>query len=134
MWSRVSLRRFSSHLAGLLKDHEWALRGMALRVDHCPGDLERIVVPSTLRFEATRGLFWDGPRNFEPAQMTRTTPELAPPFKLPRYVTRETLATTHDLTCTGPIHGGSSVECLELEPSAPKPTLDPNLRSHKSLN
>ncbi|GBN58173.1 hypothetical protein AVEN_168470-1 [Araneus ventricosus] len=38
-----------------------------------------ILVILTSRFEATQWLFWEAPRNFEPHQMTRTTPEPAPP-------------------------------------------------------
>ncbi|GBM19737.1 hypothetical protein AVEN_888-1 [Araneus ventricosus] len=54
----------------------------------------------TSRFEATRGLFWDGPRNLNRGQMTRATPELEPPS--PNFHTTPTgghLATTYDLTC-----------------------------------
>ncbi|GBM56548.1 hypothetical protein AVEN_38701-2-1, partial [Araneus ventricosus] len=33
----------------------------------------------TFRFEETRRLFWDGPRNLNHGQMTRTTPVLTLP-------------------------------------------------------
>ncbi|GBM69698.1 hypothetical protein AVEN_212276-1, partial [Araneus ventricosus] len=69
--------------------------------------LEICLVILASRFEVTRGLFWNSPRNFEPGgQMTRTTPELEPLAK----PTGGRLATTHDLTRNRPIHGGSSVE------------------------
>ncbi|GBM50875.1 hypothetical protein AVEN_178144-1 [Araneus ventricosus] len=40
------------------------------------------LVKLTSRFEATRGLFWDGPHHFEDDQMTRTILEsVSPPPK-----------------------------------------------------
>ncbi|GBM21467.1 hypothetical protein AVEN_161074-1 [Araneus ventricosus] len=45
----------------------------------------------TSSFEATRGLFCDGPRNFNRGQMTRTTPELESPLSnLPHHTSERT--------------------------------------------
>ncbi|GBM50111.1 hypothetical protein AVEN_185497-1 [Araneus ventricosus] len=57
----------------------------------------------TSRFEATRGLFWDGRRNFEPRSDDEATPELVPLF--PNFHATPTggrLTTTYDLTCSRP--------------------------------
>ncbi|GBM43032.1 hypothetical protein AVEN_215166-1 [Araneus ventricosus] len=56
----------------------------------------------TSRFEATRGLFWGGPRNFEP----RSDDEdgvWAGTFlaRLPRRTSGGRLATTYDWACSG---------------------------------
>ncbi|GBO29352.1 hypothetical protein AVEN_149995-1, partial [Araneus ventricosus] len=60
---------------------------------------------------ATRGLFWDGPRHFGPRSDGEDDTRADTPS--PNFRTTSEggyLATTYDLTATGPIHGGSSVE------------------------
>ncbi|GBL74255.1 hypothetical protein AVEN_235256-1 [Araneus ventricosus] len=55
------------------------------------------------RFEATRRLFWDGPHNFQPLQMPKTTPELAP--SCPNFrTTWRTFGPTYDLMCNTPTY------------------------------
>ncbi|GBL89504.1 hypothetical protein AVEN_105750-1, partial [Araneus ventricosus] len=62
------------------------------------------LISLTSRFEATRGLFCDGPRNFEPlSDDAKTTPELPPPS--PNFhatPTARRLPTTYDLACNRP--------------------------------
>ncbi|GBM09333.1 hypothetical protein AVEN_135061-1 [Araneus ventricosus] len=74
----------------------------------------------TSRFEATRGLFWDGPHILNRGQMTRTTNELAPPspsFKLPHNTSGR--AFSPDVHQTR-LYDDSAVESvLNLEPSTP---------------
>ncbi|GBL92757.1 hypothetical protein AVEN_213694-1 [Araneus ventricosus] len=74
----------------------------------------------TIRFAATRGLFWDGPRNFEP----RSDDEDDTPS--PNFHATPTggrLATTYDLSCDRPhtrrIFGG--IGFRTRNPPAPKP-------------
>ncbi|GBM99918.1 hypothetical protein AVEN_248275-1 [Araneus ventricosus] len=79
----------------------------------------------TSRFEATRGLFWDGPRNFEPRSDDEDdTYELAPPS--PNFHATAAggrLTTTYDLTCNRPhtrrIFSGIGIRTWN--PPAPKP-------------
>ncbi|GBM10508.1 hypothetical protein AVEN_109308-1 [Araneus ventricosus] len=62
---------------------------------------------STSRFVATQGLFWDGPRHFEPPQMTMKTSEIV--TTLLNYRTTSAggcLTPTYDLTS----NSDSSVE------------------------
>ncbi|GBN27949.1 hypothetical protein AVEN_179275-1 [Araneus ventricosus] len=70
------------------------------------------------RFEATRGLFWDGSRNFEPQSDDEedTRAGTSPP-NFDTIPGGGRLASTYDLTCNRPtyIHGGSSVES-DFEP------------------
>ncbi|GBN70497.1 hypothetical protein AVEN_256454-1 [Araneus ventricosus] len=80
----------------------------------------------TSRFEATRGLFGDGPRNFEPRSHDedRTTSELAIPS--PNFHATPTggrLATTYDLTCNRPHTQRifSEIGFRTWNPPAPKP-------------
>ncbi|GBN10887.1 hypothetical protein AVEN_251427-1 [Araneus ventricosus] len=49
-----------------------------LRLSIHGGELVSLVI-LTSRFGTTRGLFWDGLVILDRSQMTRTTPELAPP-------------------------------------------------------
>ncbi|GBO24501.1 hypothetical protein AVEN_145064-1 [Araneus ventricosus] len=78
----------------------------------------------TAHFEATRGLFWDGPRNFEPRSddeddTCADTP--SPNFHATPAGGR--LATTYDLMCSRPharrIFGGIGFRAWN--PPAPKP-------------
>ncbi|GBN62819.1 hypothetical protein AVEN_129494-1, partial [Araneus ventricosus] len=60
-------------------------------------------VPLTSHFEATRELFWDGPRQLNRGQMARSTPELAPPSPSFRITPAGGLFTpTHDLAFNRP--------------------------------
>ncbi|GBN38764.1 hypothetical protein AVEN_47561-1 [Araneus ventricosus] len=82
----------------------------------------RVILSS--RFEATRRQFWDGPRNLNLGQMTRTTPELAP--LSPNFHATPTggrLTTTYNLTCNGPHTRRifSGIGFRTWRPSAPKP-------------
>ncbi|GBO00223.1 hypothetical protein AVEN_186615-1 [Araneus ventricosus] len=62
------------------------------------------------RFEATQGLFWDGPRNFEPRSDTRTS-ELAPPLKSLHHNSEKTFDPLRMILCaTALIYDGSSEE------------------------
>ncbi|GBO34291.1 hypothetical protein AVEN_32896-1 [Araneus ventricosus] len=57
----------------------------------------------TSSFEATRGLFWDGPRNFEPWSDDEDDTRAGTPS--PNFHTTPTegcLATTYDLVCNRP--------------------------------
>ncbi|GBN45487.1 hypothetical protein AVEN_20430-1 [Araneus ventricosus] len=57
----------------------------------------------TSRFEATRGLFWADLAIFNLGLMTRTTPELEPPFQASAPHRWENVWTpTYDLTCNRP--------------------------------
>ncbi|GBM25343.1 hypothetical protein AVEN_232473-1 [Araneus ventricosus] len=92
---------------------------MAIATCNCLLGFSLVILTS--RFEATRGLFWDGPRNFEPGQMTRATPELAPPS--PNFHATPTggrLATTYDLACNRP-RIFSGIGFRTWNPPAPKP-------------
>ncbi|GBM36232.1 hypothetical protein AVEN_97592-1 [Araneus ventricosus] len=65
----------------------------------------------TFRFEAIRELHWNGPRYFKPRSDDEADPRAGIP--LPSFHTKAAvgrLTTTYYLTCTGPIHDGSSVE------------------------
>ncbi|GBM18105.1 hypothetical protein AVEN_220505-1 [Araneus ventricosus] len=81
------------------------------------------LVTLTSRFEATRGIFWDGPRILNLRQVTRTTPELA--LTSPKFhatPTGEGLATAYDLRNrphTRRIIGG--IGFRTWNPPAPKP-------------
>ncbi|GBM60446.1 hypothetical protein AVEN_117962-1 [Araneus ventricosus] len=71
-------------------------------------------------FKATRDYFWDGSRILDLCQMTRTTLELTPISKLPRYTSERAFDPLRMIKrATGPIHDGSSVE-TGFEPSDPK--------------
>ncbi|GBL83508.1 hypothetical protein AVEN_196355-1 [Araneus ventricosus] len=70
----------------------------------------------TFRFEATRGLFWDEPRNFEPRSYNE--PELASPLQTSKPHQREGVRpcnTPH----TPRIFGG--IGFRSWNPPAPKP-------------
>ncbi|GBM80018.1 hypothetical protein AVEN_203781-1 [Araneus ventricosus] len=57
----------------------------------------------TPRFEATRGLFWDGPRHFEPRADDEDDAWAGTPrSNLPHQSMGERLATTYDLMCNRP--------------------------------
>ncbi|GBN74076.1 hypothetical protein AVEN_105390-1 [Araneus ventricosus] len=80
----------------------------------------------SIRFEATLGLFCDGPRNFEPRQMTKTTPELSPLHQA---------STPHQREDVGPFYVCFSVKLAQnttylqwnrlrtSKPLTPRPTL-----------
>ncbi|GBM13365.1 hypothetical protein AVEN_159783-1 [Araneus ventricosus] len=78
-------------------------------------------------FEATPGLFWDGPRNFERRGrylMTRMTPDPAPPS--PNFHATPTggpLVATYDLACSRPHTRQifSGIGLRTRNPLAPKP-------------
>ncbi|GBM64818.1 hypothetical protein AVEN_178550-1 [Araneus ventricosus] len=74
------------------------------------------------RFEAIRGLFWDGPSNC--GQMTRTQPELAPaPLRTSAPHLREDVCLpTYDLPCNGPAYAADLQwnRVSSLEPSSPE--------------
>ncbi|GBM74784.1 hypothetical protein AVEN_38714-1 [Araneus ventricosus] len=60
-----------------------------------------VLVILTSRFEATRGLFWDDPRNFEPRSEDDTTAGTpSPNFHV--TPTGGRLATTYHLACNRP--------------------------------
>ncbi|GBN00189.1 hypothetical protein AVEN_157429-1 [Araneus ventricosus] len=74
------------------------------------------LVMLTSRFEATRELFWDGPRNFNHGQMKRTTPDLAPSLQTPASHQREGVCPLRMIyRVAGQMRSGSSVE-MGLEP------------------
>ncbi|GBM46669.1 hypothetical protein AVEN_261049-1 [Araneus ventricosus] len=55
------------------------------------------------RFEATRGLFWTGLAILNSSQMTRTTPELAPPLQTSApHQLKNVWPLTYDLACNSP--------------------------------
>ncbi|GBM03422.1 hypothetical protein AVEN_265462-1 [Araneus ventricosus] len=61
------------------------------------------LVTLTSRFEATRGLFWDGTRYLNLGQMTRSTPEQAPPLHTSApHQLEDVWPSTYDLACNGP--------------------------------
>ncbi|GBN70773.1 hypothetical protein AVEN_84384-1 [Araneus ventricosus] len=62
-----------------------------------------VLVILTSRFEATRGLFWDGPRNFEPRSDDEDdTRAGTPSTKFHATPTGGRLTTTYDLACNRP--------------------------------
>ncbi|GBN61340.1 hypothetical protein AVEN_265253-1, partial [Araneus ventricosus] len=78
----------------------------------------------TSRFEATRGLFWDGPRNFEPRSDDEDDTCAGTPS--PNFHATPTggrLATTHDLACNRPHTRRifSGIGSRTWNPLAPKP-------------
>ncbi|GBL87119.1 hypothetical protein AVEN_218804-1 [Araneus ventricosus] len=75
----------------------------------------------TSRFEAALGLYWDGPRNFEPRSDDERLLQLAPPSKIPHHTNGRAFGTLRMiLRETGPIHVGSLVE-LGFEPGTFRP-------------
>ncbi|GBM82761.1 hypothetical protein AVEN_272318-1 [Araneus ventricosus] len=78
----------------------------------------------TSRFESTRGLFWDGPRNFHPRSDDEDDTRAGTPS--PNFhatPTRRRLATTYDLTCNRPHTRQifSGIGFRTWNPPAPKP-------------
>ncbi|GBM03123.1 hypothetical protein AVEN_200815-1 [Araneus ventricosus] len=83
----------------------------------------------TSRFEATRGLYWDGPRNFEPRSHDEDDAGAGAPS--PRFRAAPVggrLATTSDLACNRPdtrlIFNGIK-EPATLRSRGPDPTTRP---------
>ncbi|GBN92175.1 hypothetical protein AVEN_261977-1 [Araneus ventricosus] len=73
----------------------------------------------TSRFEATRGLFWDGPRNFEPLSDDEDdTRAVTPSPNFQATSTGGRLPTTSDLACNTTDLQWNRVS--NLEPSGPK--------------
>ncbi|GBM56653.1 hypothetical protein AVEN_123136-1 [Araneus ventricosus] len=84
--------------------------------------LVSFILPS--RFEATRGLFWDGPRNSEPRSDDEDNTSAGTPS--PNFHTTPTgvrLTTTYDLTCNRPHTRRffSGIGFRTWNPPAPKP-------------
>ncbi|GBM70196.1 hypothetical protein AVEN_20500-1 [Araneus ventricosus] len=70
---------------------------------------------------ATRGLFWDEPRNFVPRSDDEDDTRAGSPFPNFHAIPKGgRLATMYDLMCNRPIHGGSSVES-GFEPGTLRP-------------
>ncbi|GBO06676.1 hypothetical protein AVEN_79355-1 [Araneus ventricosus] len=76
----------------------------------------------TSRFEATRGLFWDGPRNFEPRSDDDTWVGTSSP-SFHATLTGGRLASTYDLACNRPHTRRifSGIGFRTWNPPAPKP-------------
>ncbi|GBM92038.1 hypothetical protein AVEN_5499-1 [Araneus ventricosus] len=78
---------------------------------HGETEQNRDLVTLTSRSEATRGLFWDGPHNFEPRSDDEDDTSAAPPLQASTSHQREDDWPLRMISrATGPIHGGSSVE------------------------
>ncbi|GBL91899.1 hypothetical protein AVEN_172806-1 [Araneus ventricosus] len=86
----------------------------------------------TSRFEATRGIFWDGKGILNHGQMTRTTPELAP--SSPSFCTRPAggrLDSTYDFTDNRPHTRRFSVES-SFKPAVLRPQDETYPLDHRS--
>ncbi|GBM70994.1 hypothetical protein AVEN_163713-1 [Araneus ventricosus] len=81
-------------------------------------------------FEATRGVFWDETRNFEPRSDERTIPELAPPLQSSAPHQREEFGPLRMIQCAtaptadlqwnlvlNPEPSGSKAECIPRGPT-----------------
>ncbi|GBO41762.1 hypothetical protein AVEN_24533-1 [Araneus ventricosus] len=79
---------------------------ITLRKNNCESRKGRYhgLVMLTFHFEATRRLFWDGTRNFEPrSDAERTTPKLAPPLQtFPPHQREGVWSPSYDLTGNRP--------------------------------
>ncbi|GBM03980.1 hypothetical protein AVEN_99181-1 [Araneus ventricosus] len=76
----------------------------------------------TSRFEDRRGVFWDGPRNFEPRSDGEDDTWANTPLQTSTPHQREDVWPLRMIQrAAGPIHDGSSVESgSNLDPSGPK--------------